>query len=236
MPSLRCELLQVVLTFAFRSMITLIVIFICITSAFASEYSLFDYVNTTIRNADHCPPHFYGPDCNIPYCVPGNGILIQRKTDEYYCKCKHEFLKGTHCQIIDCNDGSLSNMAATRSEVIWAATVSILVLLILLFNIVISGRSGSYTLPQLEPETIEAAIQRNQNANSGLSRFGDAVRYLARKNTEEPPKYYAAITSDGPPVYQDPVNSLTHNADSQSGNLPAYDSAITIAQPPKYTV
>uniref|UniRef100_A0A7E4ZUY9 EGF-like domain-containing protein n=1 Tax=Panagrellus redivivus TaxID=6233 RepID=A0A7E4ZUY9_PANRE len=84
----------------------LIVISICITSAFASEYSLFDYENTstiTLTN-NSCPPLFYGPNCNVPYCVPGNGRLRECRTNTYYCQC-YRFISGTHCEKINCNDG-----------------------------------------------------------------------------------------------------------------------------------
>uniref|UniRef100_A0A7E4VD20 EGF-like domain-containing protein n=1 Tax=Panagrellus redivivus TaxID=6233 RepID=A0A7E4VD20_PANRE len=90
---------------------SLLILSICITSTFAKDYSILNYVKaSTIDNKD-CGPLFYGPNCEIPYCFPQSGYLSNNhRENKYHCVCHdHRYVGGAHCEIINCHDGNLSN-------------------------------------------------------------------------------------------------------------------------------
>uniref|UniRef100_A0A7E4VAZ5 EGF-like domain-containing protein n=1 Tax=Panagrellus redivivus TaxID=6233 RepID=A0A7E4VAZ5_PANRE len=93
---------------------SLLIIFTCIKAIYATQHSILPHIDTStitipknLKN-DNCPLLFYGPNCEIPYCFPENGELAQHK-HTYYCSCNHSFLKGDHCEVINCNGGDLVN-------------------------------------------------------------------------------------------------------------------------------
>uniref|UniRef100_A0A7E4VCY2 EGF-like domain-containing protein n=1 Tax=Panagrellus redivivus TaxID=6233 RepID=A0A7E4VCY2_PANRE len=70
-------------------------------------------LNTNVSistSVNPCPPNFYGPKCEIPYCQPGNGYLVQLAVDKYFCNCTNTmYIEGKRCETITCRFGTVFN-------------------------------------------------------------------------------------------------------------------------------
>uniref|UniRef100_A0A7E4VBH9 EGF-like domain-containing protein n=1 Tax=Panagrellus redivivus TaxID=6233 RepID=A0A7E4VBH9_PANRE len=218
----------------------LLVISICITSTLASQYSIIKHLNASAIHENVCLPLYYGPNCEIPYCFPENGFLVQGDRQSHYrCSCSRNqaYISGAHCELIDCNGGTLSNSTfqcvcpknAVGEFCQWnLKTVIVLSLLSLYFAIACLHRYLPRWLEKIRenPEAPEYLI-RFERFCSRVGAFMKFISCRGRCIIAEPVRVvervvervvYRGINVD-PPTYETVVDSV---------HPPSYETAIRL--------
>uniref|UniRef100_A0A7E4VAU8 EGF-like domain-containing protein n=1 Tax=Panagrellus redivivus TaxID=6233 RepID=A0A7E4VAU8_PANRE len=242
--------------------------------AAAIIYHVHDYYNTSTiqKNNPKCTDLWDGLNCDIPICYPENGELFEQK-----CMCNYnEYISGTHCEKVECHNGQLINsthcacpvgLYASRGqfcqEYVYMRSIKTFGFLCLMLSCVFCYSLYEYTIERFCSNTINKEVEHGQTATLVRPRPPnnrcETVTPAVNTQTEPEIRIVERVVervvyrdvSDAPPTYEtavDPVNRQRCESQSDSANLPAYETvveganlqnyatAIIIDEPPKYTV